>query len=219
MRLQFISQSKAETSFSLKKKRKKETKEKKKATMSPAFPSAWFMEMHLPIFFPPIIGKYSNKSENVRQFCYQRVGYPNTLSSEKPRDVTVTRRNITRVEGWPKKGGAINITIIHFQHMIEDHWTEMCSLLFWLYLDHSIFQIDFFFFLRNNACRLQTGFTTQRRKCNMCEEAAAGQRELAFQTDPVQCIYHKDCVLISTLTSHLTLVPTCSRCTAAPDFT
>lgn len=114
--------------------------------MSPAFPSAWFMEMHLPIFFPPIIGKYSNKSENVRQFCYQRVGYPNTLSSEKPRDVTVTRRNITRVEGWPKKGGAINITIIHFQHMIEDHWTEMCSLLFWLYLDHSIFQIDFFFF-------------------------------------------------------------------------
>lgn len=144
MRLQFISQSKAETSFSFKKKRKKRTKREKKATMSPAFPSAWFMEMHLPIFFPPIIGKYSNKSENVRQFCYQLVGYPNTLSSEKPRDVTVTWRNITRVEGWPKKGGAIKITITHFQHRMEDHHTEMRSLLSWLYLDHSIFQIDFF---------------------------------------------------------------------------
>lgn len=180
MRLQFISQSKAESSFPLKKK-KKETKEKKKATMSPASPSAWFMEMHLPIFFPPIIGKYSNKSENVRQFCYHLVGYPNTLSSEKPRDVTVTRQNITRVKGWPKKSVVQSKSqLLIFQHRMEDHHTEMCSPLSWLYLDHSIFQIDF---CGNNARCLQTGLTTHRRKCNVCKETAAGQ------WGPVQCIH------------------------------
>lgn len=165
MRLQFISQSKAETSFPLKKKKRKEKKRGgKKATMSPESPSAWFMEMHLPIFFPPIIGKYSNKSENVRQFSYHLVGYPNTLSSEKPRDVTVTRRNITRVEGWPKKGGAIKITITHFQHRMEDHRTKMCSPLS-LVLSGPQHISDRF--CRNNACCLQTGFTTQRRKCSV----------------------------------------------------
>lgn len=164
-----------------KKKKKKKRKRKKKATMSPASPSAWFMEMHLPIFFPPIIGKYSNKSENVRQFCYHLVGYPNTLSSEKPRDVTVTRQNITRVKGWPKKSVVQSKSqLLIFQHRMEDHHTEMCSPLSWLYLDHSIFQIDF---CGNNARCLQTGLTTHRRKCNVCKETAAGQ------WGPVQCIH------------------------------
>lgn len=175
--------------------------------------------MHLPIFFPPIIGKYSNKSENVRQFCYQRVGYPNTLSSEKPRDVTVTRRNITRVEGWPKKGGAINITIIHFQHMIEDHWTEMCSLLFWLYLDHSIFQIDFFFF-EEQCLPSPNRLHYTEEEVQRVWGSSSWAKGAGFPDRPgAVYLSHKDCVLISTLTSRLTLVPTCSRCTAAPDFT
>lgn len=194
-------------SCSKKREEKKETNEEKKATMSPASPSAWFMEMHLPIFFPPIIGKYSNKSENVRQFCYHLVGYLNTLSSENPRDVTVTRRNITRGEGWPKKGGAIKITITHFQHRMEDHCTEMHSALSWLYLDRSIFQIDF-----------------------VCEQCLLSLNRFHHTEEEVQCLWGsrssrqtrctrriKTVFEVPHLTPHA-VANTNPGCTAAPDL-